>query len=65
MRSLATQFGIDLVMVHNIVAVHGALACLQVRRAVHMRHAKLADVVRCGCRLVKGKAGMQLQPVRR
>ena len=56
----SAELFIDRLVIHHIVAMLASRRGLQVRRAVHMRDAKLAEILCDGGRIVKGKVFMQL-----
>ncbi len=63
MRGLAAQLTVHTVVIDHVIAVHGAGTGLQIRRAVHMRDAQIAQVAGDRAGVVKGEAFVKLQPV--
>ncbi len=58
------QFRIHTLMIDHIIAMHTARRGLQIGRAIHVRHAKVAQIVRDAGGIVEGEIFMQLQSIR-
>ena len=59
----AAEFFIHFVMIDYVVSVPAAGRGLQIGRAVNMRDAQLAKIIRYGRGRIESKIRMQLQPI--
>jgi len=63
MSFFAAEFGIDALMIDDIVAVHAAGSCLQIRRAIDMRDTKGLEIGSDPYGVVECESGVQLQTI--
>src|ERR1039458_3052541 len=62
-RSVIAEFGIELRMIDNVIAVQTAGTCPQIGRCIQMTHTQLRQIGRQGCRIIKTEMRMELQPI--
>src|SRR6266704_2773911 len=65
MRIGAAEFGVELAVVDDVIAVRAAGRGLQVRRAIEMADAQVSEIADDGRGIIEGEARMQLDTVGR
>lgn len=62
-RLLAAQFGIDAMIIYDVVAMRASGSGLEVRGAVHMRNPQIPQIIRNSGGRIETKTAVELQPI--